>query len=151
LDDVRRLSEAAPFAWSSYQFTHQNNLVVLKQQVGPPSASVPSGSVNWTGDELVAVRLHIPSRIVYHNAGAPNLKRGNILVWEQTLTDRLRGAPLEIEARMETQSILYRTLWLFAGTVLAVAVTFGVVIWLVVRRGARGRPPAAQVQGRYDA
>ena len=30
--------------------------------------------------------------------------------------------PLHLEARMETQSILYRTLWLFAGTFLGLFV-----------------------------
>jgi hypothetical protein len=41
---------------------------------------------------------------------------------------------------MEPQSILYRTLWLFAGTVVAVAFTFAAVIWLIVRRGAKPVP-----------
>jgi hypothetical protein len=38
---------------------------------------------------------------------------------------------------METQSILYRTLWLFGTTLVAVAVAFGLVIWWV--RGQRPR------------
>ena len=54
--------------------------------------------------------------IDYHNAGADNQKRGNILVWEQPLTDRLRGEPLVLDARMRTQSILSSTLWLFGAT-----------------------------------
>ena len=36
---------------------------------------------------------------------------------------------------MQTQSILYRTLWLFGFTFLAVAVVFAGVIWWVLRRG----------------
>ena len=36
---------------------------------------------------------------------------------------------------MDTQSILYRTLWLFGTTFVAVAVAFVVVIWWVMRRG----------------
>jgi hypothetical protein len=82
----------------------------------------------------VAFRLHAPSRIVYHNAGADNLRRGNILVWEQTLADRLRGAPIEIEARMEPESILYRTLWLFGASGAAVAIMFAVIVWRLTRR-----------------
>jgi hypothetical protein len=35
---------------------------------------------------------------------------------------------------MDTESILFRTLWLFAGTFVAVAVTFALVIWWIVRR-----------------
>ena len=45
------------------------------------------------------VCLHLPSKITYHNAGAANLRRGNILVWEQSLGDRLRGEPLVLDAR----------------------------------------------------
>jgi hypothetical protein len=56
-------------------------------------------------------------------------------VWEQPLTDRLRGVPLELEARMQPQSILYRTLWLFGLTFIAVAVVFVLIIWWVLRRG----------------
>ena len=41
---------------------------------------------------------------------------------------------------METQSILYRTLWLFGATFLAVAVAFVLVIWWVLKRG--GTPPS---------
>jgi hypothetical protein len=79
---------------------------------------------------------------VYHNAGADNLKRGNILVWEQRLAARTRGEPLTLDARMESQSILYRTLILFGGTVAAVGAGFFVLLWLIMRRGHRvgGRP-----------
>ena len=66
------------------------------------------------------------------------MRRGNIIVWEQPLADRLRSVPLSLEARMQTQSILYRTLWLFGATFLAVAVAFVLVIWWVVRPEGRG-------------
>jgi hypothetical protein len=144
VDDVKRLGEAPPLAWSSYHFALTGDLYVFRQKVGAPAGphhpANPANPVNWTGDELVAFRVHIPSKIAYHNTQEE--LRGNILVWEQPLTDRLRGVPLEMEARMETQSILYRTLWLFGATLLAVAATFVVVIWLVVRRGARRVPQA---------
>ncbi len=135
VDDIRRLSESAPFAWSNYQFGRDGNLFVYRQAIGV-SAGKDVGDVGWSGDELVAFRLHLPSRIVYQNNTEP-VRRGNVVVWEQPLADRLRGAPLMLDARMETQSILYRTLWLFGATMLAVALTFGIVIWLVLRRGAR--------------
>jgi hypothetical protein len=72
---------------------------------------------------------------VYHNAGAGNQRRGNILVWEQSLAARLRGEPLVLEARIESTSILSRTLLLFGATFLAVVLVTGSVIWWVVRRG----------------
>jgi hypothetical protein len=134
VDDVRRLNQAAPFSWSSYQFKKDASQAIFLQQVGRPAGGNP-GAVNWNGREIVAFRLHLPSKITYQSAPHPP-GRGNILVWEQPLAERLKGTPLEIEARMETQSILYRTLWLFGATFLAVAVAFALVIGWVLKRGA---------------
>jgi hypothetical protein len=148
VDDVRRLGELDPFRWATYSFNRENNVYLYRQTVGP-SANKPVGNVGWTGRELVAFRLHVPSKIPYHNAPAENLRRGNIVVWEQSLTDRLRGVPLELYARMETQSILYRTLWLFAATFVAVAITFCLVIWWVMRRGANSQVAVDAGVARY--
>jgi len=85
----------------------------------------------------VAVRVHLPSRIRYHNAGADNLKRGNILVWEQSLAERQSGKPLEIEARIEQTSILYSTLILFTISGALALLVLALIIWWVVRKGKR--------------
>ena len=84
--DVRRLSDAAPFAWSRYALDRRADLYVFRQTVGP-SAGRSVGDVGWNGEELIAFRLHLPSKIQYHNTKPGNLRRGNILVWEQRLTD----------------------------------------------------------------
>ena len=142
VDDVTRLSSSAPFSWSAYSLDREGDLMVYRQVVGDPSIGDATGAfekARWIGEELVAFRVHIPSRVVYHNAGADNLRRGNILVWEQTLDDRMRGTPVTIDARMETQSILYRTLWLFGATVLVVALMFAVIVWRVRSRGEHHR------------
>jgi hypothetical protein len=102
------------------------------------SANRKVGDVGWDGSELVAFRLHLPSKIAYHNAGKDNLLRGNILLWEQLLSARLAGDRLEMEARMEPTSILYRTLWLFAGSMVAAFAVLGGIIWWVVKKG-KGR------------
>jgi hypothetical protein len=133
VDDIRQLGATPPFAWSTYSFARDGNLFVYKQVVGG-SGGKNAGDPGWNGHEMVAFRLHLPSKIVYHNTLRGNLRRGNILVWEQPLSDRLKGVPLTIDARMETQSILYRTLWLFGVTFVAVALTFGAVIWWILRR-----------------
>ena len=132
--DISRLGGMTPFSWSTYRFQQDNNQFVYAQTIGP-SAAKPIGNVGWNGSELVAFRLHLPSKIRYHNTKGVE-SRGNILSWEQPLAARLRGDPLSIEARMDTQSILYTTLWLFGVTFLAVAAAFAVVIWFVMRRGA---------------
>jgi hypothetical protein len=137
-DDLTALSAAAPFAWSSYVLTRAGETVTYKQAVaGGPASRQPEASTEWAGDELVAFRVHIPSVVEYHNAGTGNLRRGNIVVYEQSLKDRLLGQPLNIEVRMQPRSILYRTLILFASMFAVVAVLFGVVIWRVVRAGRK--------------
>ena len=139
VDDVRRMGEAPAFSWSTYRFTKDGNLFIYGQTVGAAAGKDPGGT-RWTGEDLVAFRLHLPSRIVYHNAGEGNPRRGNILAWEQPILDRLRSVPLVAEARIESESILYRTLWLFGATIVAVAVMFGLVIWWVFRRGVLAAP-----------
>jgi hypothetical protein len=142
VSDVRRLNKAPPFAWSTYEFKRDNELYVYTQNVGASAGGSP-GAVNWNGRELVSFRLHLPSKIFDHDNGA-DFRRGNILVWEQPLTERLKGTPVKMEVRMETQSILYRTLWLFGATFLAVAVAFVLVIGWVLKRG--GTPPRSPTQ-----
>jgi len=141
VDDIRRLGDAAPFAWSTYRFQQNGAEYDYLQTIGSAAAKEVGGG--WDGRELVAFRLHLPSKIRYHNTRGIE-SRGNILAWEQPLADRLRGAPLTLDARMDAQSILYRTLWLFGITFLAVAAAFAIVIWWVIRRGAEAPREAAR-------
>ena len=136
VDDVRRLGATAPFQWSRYDFRRQDDLYVYLQTIGA-SANKSVGDVGWSGNEVVAFRLHLPSKIAYHNARVENFKRGNILVWEQPLTSRLRSEPLVLDARMQTESILYRTLTLFGLTFLGVTAMFAVIIVAVARSGKK--------------
>jgi hypothetical protein len=46
----------------------------------------------------------------------------------------MKGTPLEIAARMEKESILFRTLALFAGMAVLAAATFVGLIWFVKTR-----------------
>jgi hypothetical protein len=127
-----------PFAWSRYTLDRQNDVFVFKQSIGA-SAGRDVGSVGWSGDELVAFRLHLPSRVPFHNAPSRAIERGNIIAWEQPLAARLKGEPIAIEVHMETASILARTLTLFAITIVLAAATFALAIWWVMRKG-RGAP-----------
>jgi hypothetical protein len=132
--DVRSLQRVVPFAWSTYRFAREGDIYEFKQAVGAPAAKTMS-DVGWDGSELVAFRIHLPSKIAYHNAPSHRTERGNILEWEQTLDDRMRGAPIDIDVQIETQSILARTLLLFGSTIVAAFATLAAIIWWVARRG----------------
>src|SRR3954470_21741371 len=143
VDDIRKLGDAPPFAWSKYQLIHDGDQYKYLQTVGAPAARDP-GAVGWNGSELVAFRLHLPSKIRYHNTKR-DVGRGNILAWEQPLSARLRSEPVVrdttdgvgvLDARMDPQSILYTTLFLFGATLLAVAAGFGLLVWWIARQGA---------------
>ena len=144
VSDVRRLNEAAPFSRSRYSLTVADTKAVFEQKVGA-SALRPGTlqQVGWNGSEIVAFRLHLPSRILWHNSrdldtDKPNeTARGNILSWEQHLADRLDGAPLDIRVEMDSQSILHRTLWLFLGAFVAAVMLLGGLIWWAMRKAPR--------------
>jgi len=131
VDDVQTLSALGPLSWSRYRLNRANGEYMFTQTI-QGSAHRPVPGVEWTGRELVAFRLHLPSRVL---SSTDNLKRGNIVVWEQPFADRLAGAPTRFETRMETQSILFHTLLLFSLTFLAAVATLAVIVWLVVRQG----------------
>jgi hypothetical protein len=144
VSDIRRLPEVAPFAWSKYALAVDDETTVFTQTVG--GSALERGrltNVGWQGGELVAFRLHLPSRIVWHNARDLEtnetlaIERGNILGWEQQLADRLDGQPVAIEVRMDSQSILHRTLWLFAGAFGAAVAVLGLFVWMAMRKGAK--------------
>ena len=155
VDDIRKLSDVGPFAWSRYELVEKDGNHLFTQTVGPSSFRPGTlSNVGWNGSEIVAFRLHLPSRILEHNSRSletdepESIHRGNILRWEQHLSDRLDGKPVRIEVRMDSQSILYRTLWLFAGAFAAAIALIALLLWWTVRRGAKeadqGAPAASR-------
>ena len=141
VDHISRLAAVKPLAWSSYRLTRSGDEYVYTQDVEGAARGQPSG-IDWTGRELVAFRVHLPSRVTFHNAGGRNLRRGNVLVWEGPLADRLTAKTARFEARMETQSILYTTLWIFVLTFLSAVATLALIVWLVLRQGRKTAPLA---------
>lgn len=141
VDDVRRLAATNLFKGGQYSLTDgADGTRTYRQTVGMP---VRSGLANpgWDGSELVAFKLHLPSRIQFQNARrldtgeARSHERGNIVTWEQHLSDRLQGKPVEMVVTMDQGSILYRTLWLFGLSFAAALLLLAFLIWRIVRRG----------------
>ena len=134
---MRSLERLAPFSWSTYRFAREGDVYEFKQAVGPPRGR--SGERRRLGRKRTG---GVPDALaqpdyVSQRAFSPD-ERGNILEWEQTLADRLRGTPIEIDVQLETQSILARTLLLFAATIVAALVTLAVMIWWMARRAPKG-------------
>lgn len=144
--DIGRLHLSAPFAWSNYTIgSGENDGIEYRQRVSGGQVREVE-NVGWTGDEIVAFRLHLPSRISFENSESSDVQRGNIVVWEQPLDARRRGEPIDMRVVMERESILSNTLTLFGLMIALAGVTFAVVIWLVMRRGRSDsgeEPPSA--------
>ena len=154
--EIATFSSCPLLSWSTYALEPFEDGLRYHQRVGAPAGvagSTPAGvagstpaGVEWSGLELVAFRVHVPSRVRYHNIKRledgtdGRMDRGNIGSWEQTLTDRRAGKPIDIEVKMDAESILRRTLWLFAGSIVAAALTMVTIVWFVKRRGRPRRP-----------
>ncbi len=140
--DIRVLAQCSLFSWSAYSLDQSGGALHYRQVVGAAAGGDP-GRVNWDGSEVVAFKLHLPSRVRDHNVRRlgvdepGELERGNILTWEQRLADRRAGSPVTIDVKMDGTSILYTTLWLFAGAFVAAVSVLALVVWLTVRRGRK--------------
>ena len=135
VDSLDQLARVPALAWSRYRLDRDDDVVEYRQAIGA-AAGKAVDDVGWTGAETVAFRMHVPSEILFHNTPTRKQERGNILAWEQPLAARLKSEPLDLHVRMEPASILYTTLLLFGGTVVAAALTFAVALWWI--RRARG-------------
>jgi hypothetical protein len=154
--NIRSLSQVAAFSWASYDLHQDGEQVIYRQTLSRPASTATPASVGLTGNEIVAFRLHLPARIRFQNSRwldrdeSRPTARGNIITWEQRLDDRLKGHPIAyaedktpdvMEVRMDRESILYRTLWLFGIAFAAAILVLAGLIWLTMRRGAKeGRP-----------
>ena len=72
--DVRRLAEVRPFAWSTYRWVAAADEYVYQQVVGAATGG-PVTAAGWRGTEMVAFRMHLPSRIRYHDAPSKTVER----------------------------------------------------------------------------
>ena len=133
VDNVRDLASLPLTSWSTYRVERNAERITYQQTVGP-SSQRPVDRVDWDGTERIAFRMHVPSEVLFQNT-ATGVQRGNILEWEQLLTARASGEPLELRMQMAPESILYTTLLLFGSTILVAAGAFAAVLWWFFRRG----------------
>lgn len=158
--DIRALPNSPRFAWAKYELTPAGEQMIFRQTLSKPAAAAgppaPGPAPQWRGDEVIAFRLHLPARIRFQNSryldGGESrpASRGNILTWEQRLHQRLLGKPIAyaadktpdvMEAHMDRESILYRTLWLFGIAFAAALLVLAGLIWLTMRKGRDAPEP----------
>jgi hypothetical protein len=139
--DVRTLNTCTWLGWSTYRLDPEGETLRYQQIVGTSAGGDP-GTPGWDRSEIIAFKLHLPSRVIDHNVKLLDgtngtVERGNILTWEQRLEDRLAGKPIDMRVTIGAQSILYQTLGLFAGAFLAAVVLLCGIVWWTLRKGKR--------------
>lgn len=140
--DIRNAAQCGLLSWTKYTYSDSGTAISLRQDVGAPVGK-DVAAVNWDGSEFVAFKLHLKSKITFHNMRdietGTTMKplRGNILAWEQTLTDRRAGKPLVMQMQMERESILRRTLLLFAAAFVLAILMMGGAVWWTLKRPRR--------------
>ena len=87
-------------------------------------------------DGPVALRIHFPSKVSFHNS-ATGVERGNIIRWEREASEHVGGPELIVEARFVERSVLATTIVVFGGAFAIVVVTVGVALFWLVRKGRR--------------
>ncbi len=113
VSDVRRLHETRAFSWERIALTHAGDQYVYTETVGAPDRRgrrrrSAGRAMRWSRSGCTC-----PLESAITTRRRRRVERGNILEWEQSLADRLKGEPVHIEARMDQESILYSTLTLF--------------------------------------
>jgi hypothetical protein len=91
------------------------------------------------GFGLMAVRFHLPSKVYGHDNAAGGVERGNIVGWKQEVARALAGAPLAFGATIDSRSILWSTVGLFAAAIATGLGIIAVALFLVFRHGKAER------------
>ncbi len=163
--NVRRVTltyrEGRPYLFVSADFEHINELggtpafpdlrfslhpegerLRLEGRWARPPGTRDTDSADREG--LMAVRLHLPSKVYTHKNAFAGVERGNIVAWRQDVQQALDGGLLELGALMDRRSILGSTVALFAGAILLALGLLALGFYLTLRRGRRQR---SQAQG----
>jgi hypothetical protein len=88
-------------------------------------------------DGVMAVRFHLPSKIYSHDNAFAGVERGNIVSWRQDVAQALAGRSLAFGASLDSRSILWSTVSLFACAILGALLILAGTLYLVLRRGKR--------------
>ncbi len=133
--DVNRISYTPAFPDLRLGIRRDDGRLELDGSWQRPLEAVAAG--DDARDGLMAVRLHLPSKVYAHRRAAEGLERGNILTWRQETAAALDDGRIEFGAELDERSILFSTVMLFAGAVVLAVLLLSFVLWGLVRRGRR--------------
>jgi hypothetical protein len=133
--DINRISYTPAFPDLRVGLRREAGRLELDGSWQRPLEAVPGGAD--ARDGLMAVRLHLPSKVYSHRRAAEGLERGNILSWRQETPAALDGGRIEFGAELDERSILFSTVMLFAGAVVLAVLLLALALWVLVRRGRR--------------
>jgi len=94
------------------------------------------------GFGVMAVRFHLPSKVYGHDNAAGGVERGNIVGWKQEVARALAGDALAYGADIDSRSILWSTVGLFAAAIVTGLGIIAVALFVVFRRGRQERTAA---------
>lgn len=134
-DDVNRISYTPAFPDLRLGIRHDAGRLELDGSWQRPLDAAAGG--DDARDGLMAVRLHLPSKVYSHRRAVEGLERGNILTWRQETAAALDGGRIEFGAELDERSILFSTVMLFAGAVVLAVLLLALALWVLVRRGRR--------------
>jgi hypothetical protein len=139
-EDVNRLSGTPAFPDLQIALRPQDSRLRLDGRWARPTApgGPPAG-----GFGLMAVRFHLPSRVYGHENAAGGVERGNIVAWRQDVSQALAGGALVFGATIDSRSILWSTVGLFATAIAAGLGIVALALFLVFWRGRRAEKTAA--------
>jgi hypothetical protein len=130
-DAVNRLPGTPAFPDLQVRLVPDGERLRLQGAWRPPAKAAAAA------DGLMAVRFHLPSRILAHDNAADGVERGNIVAWRQDVAEGLAGRPLEFGAVMDRRSILFSTVSIFGAAIAAALGVLAFAVYWVLRTGRR--------------
>src|SRR5688572_5919947 len=115
-DDVNALAGTPAFPDLQIALRPRDGQLRLEGRWSRPSAP-PGPPVDAFG--IMAVRFHLPSKVYGHDNAAGGVERGNIVGWRQDVARALAGEGLAFGATIDSRSILWSTVGLFATAIVA--------------------------------
>jgi hypothetical protein len=139
-EDVNALPGTPAFPDLEIALRSTGDRLRLEGRWSRPAGS-PGPPVDGMG--LMAVRFHLPSKVYGHDNAAFGVERGNIVSWRQDVAQGLAGRALAFGATLDSRSILWSTVGLFAAAIVIGVVLIAGALFLVFRRGRREQRTAA--------